>query len=52
MSPETPNVYIPLQSTMPLDPTTVTTVPEDLEDIQPRPYQVWNCDEIGFDPNG
>ena len=52
MSPETTNVSIPLQSTMPLDPITVTIVPEDLEDIQPRPYQVWNCDEIGFDPNG
>ena len=40
-----------LQPTMPLYPTTVTTVPEDLRDIQPRPYQVWNCDEIVFDPN-
>ena len=51
-SPATSNIYIPLQPTMPLDPTTVTTVPEDLEDIQPRPSQVWNWDEIDFDPNG
>jgi hypothetical protein len=25
---------------------------DDLKDIQPRDDQVWNCDEIGFDPNG
>ena len=31
----TPNLYIPLQPTMTIDPTTVTTVTEDLEDIQP-----------------
>ena len=24
----------------------------DLHHIQPRATQVWNCDEIGFDPNG
>jgi hypothetical protein len=30
----------------------LTKVPPDLEDIQPRSDQVWNCDEIGFDPNG
>ena len=23
----------------------------DLNDIQPRAPQVYNCDEIGFDPN-
>ena len=34
---------------MPLDPE---TVPEDLKEIQPRLSQVWNCYEIGFDPNG
>ena len=27
-------------------------VPPDLDSIQPRSDQVWNCDEIGFDPNG
>ena len=29
-----------------------TIVPTDLHRIQPRATQVWNCDEIGFDPNG
>ena len=47
-SPRKPNLSIE-QPTMPLDPK---TVPEDLKEIQPRPSQVWNCDEIGFDPNG
>ena len=28
------------------------TIPLDLDQIQPRPSQVWNCDEIGLDPNG
>ena len=27
-------------------------VPPDLHQIQPRATQVWNCDEIGLDPNG
>lgn len=27
-------------------------LPDDLDNIQLRPSQVWNCDEIGFDPNG
>ena len=27
-------------------------VPSDLNEIQPRGTQVWNCDEVGFDPNG
>ena len=27
-------------------------VPPNLQDIQPRPTQVWNCDEIRFDLNG
>ena len=27
-------------------------VPPDLHQIQSRATQVWNCDEIGFDPNG
>ena len=26
--------------------------PSDLNDIQPRANQAWNCDEVGFDPNG
>ena len=34
---------------MPLD---TKIVPEELKEIQPHPYQVWNFDEIGFDPNG
>ena len=29
-----------------------TIVPPDLHQIQPRATQVWNCDEIWFDPNG
>ena len=51
-SPATPDVYIPLQPTMPIETKTVTTIPEDLDDIQTQPPQVWNCDKIGFDPNG
>ena len=51
-STATSNVSIPIQSTMLIYQTTVTTVPEDLKDIQPRPSQVWNCDKIGFDING
>ena len=27
-------------------------VPPELHKIQPRATQVWNCDEIGLDPNG
>ena len=34
---------------MPLDPK---TVPKNLKEIQPHPSQVYNYDEIGFDPNG
>ena len=29
-----------------------TIFPPDLHQIQPRATQVWNCDEIGLDPNG
>ena len=47
-SPRTPNISIE-QPKMPLDPK---TVPKDIKYIQPRPSQVWNWDEIGFDPNG
>ena len=36
-SPVTPNVSIPLQPIMHIYPITVTTVPEDLKDIHPRP---------------
>ena len=46
--PRTPNISIE-QPKMSLDPK---SLPEDLKQIQPRPSQVWNCDEIGFDPNG
>ena len=47
-SPITPHTSIQ-QPTMPLDPK---TVPKYLKEIQPHPSQVWNFDEIGFDPNG
>ena len=48
----TPNISVPFQPTIPLDPSSLTAVPEGLEDIKPRPSQVCNCNEIGFDPNG
>ena len=44
----TPKISIQ-QPTMPIDPK---ILPKDLKEIQPRPSQVWNCDEIRFDPNG
>ena len=47
-SPITLNISIQ-QPTMPLEPKTVA---KDLKEIQPCPSQVWNCDEIVFDPNG
>ena len=47
-STKTPNILIE-QPTMPLDSK---TVPKDLKKIQPCPSQVWNFDEIGFNPNG
>ena len=50
-SPATPNIYMPLKPTIPLDPKTFTTILEELKDIQTWPSQVWNCDEIVFDPN-
>ena len=40
------NISMPLQQIIPLYPT---TVPEDLEYIQPRPYQLWNFDDTYFD---
>ena len=49
---ETPIIYIPLQPKIPPYQKTVTAVPEDLKDIQPQPYQVCNCGNIFFDPNG
>ena len=30
----------------------LTTIPDDLNEVQPRPDQIWNCDEVGMDPNG
>ena len=27
-------------------------IPSDINDIQPRSTYVWNCHEVGFDPNG
>ena len=30
----------------------ITIVATDLDQIQPRAAQLWNCDKIGFDPNG
>ena len=48
LSPITPKISIQQQA-MNIDPK---TVPQDLKEIQPHPYQVWNCDEIGFNPNG
>ena len=50
-SPETLILYITLQPKMPIDTTTLTTVTEDLEYIQPHTFQVWNYDMIGFYPN-
>ena len=47
-SPITTKISIQ-QPTMPLDPK---TVPEYINEIKPRPSQVWNCDDIGFNPNG
>ena len=51
-SPATPIISMTLQPTMPLERTTLTTVPEDFKDIQTWPSQVWICDKIRFDPNG
>ena len=51
-SPATTNISMSLQPTMTLDPTTVTTAPEYLKYIQPRPSQVCNCGKIGFDTSG
>ena len=28
------------------------TIPDNLQDLQPRASQTWNCDDIGIDPNG
>ena len=30
----------------------LTVIPKDFKSIQPCADQVWNCDEIGIDPNG
>ena len=50
-SPETPIISMSLQPTIPMEPTLVTAVIEDLKDIQPHTPQVWNYDKIGFYPN-
>ena len=47
-SPKAHNVTIQ-QPTIPFDPKKLT---EDFKEIHPCPYQVWNCDDIGFDPKG
>ena len=47
--PATPNLSMPLQTTMHKYPETVS---EELKNIHPWTYQVWNSDEIIFDPNG
>ena len=26
-------------------------IPKHFDDVQPRPDQAWNCDEVGIDPN-
>ena len=49
VSPATSNIFMPVKPTIPIEPT---TAPEYLKDIKPWSYQVWNCDKIGFDPNG
>ena len=30
----------------------LTEIPDDVAKVEPRPDQIWNCDEIGIDPNG
>ena len=30
----------------------IIIIPSDINDIQPRATQLWNCNEVGFDPNG
>ena len=50
-SPETPIISMSLQPTIPMEPTLVTAVIEDLKDIQTHTPQVWNYDKIAFYPN-
>ena len=47
LSPIRPNISIQ-EPKFPLDQK---TVPKDIKEIQSRPYQVCNCDEIGLYPN-
>ena len=44
-----PQIYLPTQPILLIE---LQVVPFDLEDIQPHSSKVWNCDGIGFDPNG
>ena len=43
-----PHLY---QPTEPIIPVELELVLPDLQDIQPRPSQMWNCDNIGVDSN-
>ena len=40
------------EAAMKLKKQKLMNTPNDLEEMQLRPAQVWNCDEMGFDPNG
>ena len=58
-SAEKPRSNPPVQSDVPAEAPDLSelkgkfySIPEDFNQIQPRADQVWNCDEIGFDPNG
>ena len=44
-----PHLYPPIELSLPAE---LQVVLHDLQDIRPRPLQVWNCDEIRFYPNG
>ena len=30
----------------------MVNIPSDRNDVQRKPIQAWNCNKIGFDPNG
>ena len=49
VSETTVNTHENHQNTFPFQVRTI--LPPDLHQIQPRATQVWNCDEIEFDPN-
>ena len=44
-----PQLYQPKEPSLPVK---LQLVPPDLQGIQPRPSEVCNCNNIGFDPNG